>query len=191
MVCPLCPRRSQGRYLVAKSPDHATYDWFSTYYPPISSWGHRNLLVALVRDGRDTAASAVNSHMIASLAQAAALWNTGALKAADLAARGEALLIRYEDLVVDPVPEVRRIVARMELPVSELNESEIRRASTLSYGATSELQAGHGWIVGAVSPPPPGPTTHRWQDWSDAQIEQFWQLAGRGMAALKYESKAQ
>ena len=97
------------------------------------------------------------------------------------------MLVKYEDIVADPMPAVRRIVASLELPVSQLNETAVRRASTVSYGASSAMSAGLGYVVAAASPPPPPTNTTRWQaHWSNATLRTFWQVAWRGMAALDY-----
>ena len=101
-------------YLSERTPGHThAVDVIEEVYPDAR-------LVHIVRDGRDVARSLVAREWgPATVAEAAATWREAVTDGRRAASSDRYLEIRYEDLLTDTEPEVRRLYAWLDLPIDD------------------------------------------------------------------------
>ncbi|MGI9556997.1 MAG: sulfotransferase family protein [Solirubrobacterales bacterium] len=159
--------------------------------------------VHLIRDGRDVALSQLEVHHGAeSVREAAEAWTGGIEKARRNARRVDHYTeVRYEDLVDDPEPVVRRVCEFVDLAyepemlsyheraderMSEL-ERDFERAGTTAIPADVRAQQHR-----RVSSPPQKQRSGRWRtDMSDEDRASFEDIAGPLLAELGYDVGAE
>jgi Sulfotransferase family len=166
---------------------------------PISRTLPEARFVHLIRDGRDVALSLVAVHFgPESIAEAAAKWNDEIAKARRQGPRlGHYTEVRYEDLIADPEPVLRRIADAIELPwdaaMLDYQErageriGEIARDFDRRHGGAipAEVRAGH---QANVSKPLQSGRAARWRaEMTDADVATFEEIAGETLDELGYE----
>jgi hypothetical protein len=157
--------------------------------------------IHLIRDGRDVALSQLEVHHGADeVTQAARDWTARIEKARKAARRLDGYLeLRYEDLVADPEPLLRRICALCELDFDPAmldyhRGAEERMAETIrdfdrggrgGPAITAEQRAAQH---AHVSKPPQRERAGRWRrDMAPEQVAAFEAEAGRLLADLGYD----
>jgi hypothetical protein len=157
--------------------------------------------VHLIRDGRDVALSQLDVHHGADeVEQAAADWVEGIEKARNNARRVEGYLeLRYEDLVEDPEPLLRRVCDLCELDFDPAmldyhRDAEERMAETVrefdrgAGGGAAITAEQRGAQHANVSKPPQPERAGRWRrDMTPEQLSAFEAKAGALLADLGYE----
>jgi hypothetical protein len=155
--------------------------------------------IHLVRDGRDVALSQVEVDFGPDqIADAARDWVEGIGKAHRQARRlPHYLELRYEDLVADPEPLVRRVCEFVELPWDPAMLEYHRGADERMAEVTRDFERGGGPAIPAavragrhtrVAEPPQRARAGRWRtDMSAADRETFERIAGDLLSELGYE----
>ncbi len=155
--------------------------------------------IHLVRDGRDTALSQVEVDFGADTIPAAAeQWADGIAKAHRQAKRVRHYMeLRYEDLVADPEPGLRRVCEFVELEWDPAMLDYHRGAEQRMAEVTRDFERGSGPAIPAavraerhtrVAQPPQRERAGRWRtDMSAADREAFEAVAGETLARLGYE----
>jgi Sulfotransferase family len=160
--------------------------------------------IHLIRDGRDVAVSRAKRSMRAASApdEAARKWRDRILSARR---QGEELPhymeVRYEDLVLDTEPELRRVCEFIQLPWDESLLRYHERAGERLKEVARDLPAAAGkklrpaeerMAAHALTMEPPNPDrVNAWRDqMSDADREAFEREAGELLAELGYETRA-
>jgi hypothetical protein len=152
----------------------------------------------LIRDGRDVALSQLEVHHGADeVTQAAADWVGGIEKARRAARRLDGYEeLRYEDLVDDPEPVLRRVCAAVELDYDPAMLDYHRGAEERMAETVRELRHGEREISAEmraaqhanVSKPPQRDRAGRWRNEMTAeQLTAFEATAGPLLAELGYE----
>jgi hypothetical protein len=157
--------------------------------------------IHLIRDGRDVALSQLEVHHgNDEVADAAAEWVEGIEKARAAGGRfrDEYAEVRYEDLVDDPEPVLRRVCALIELEYDPAMLDYHRSAEERMAETIRDLDRGGGAAVTAeqraaqhanVSKPPQRERAGRWRkDMSAEQREVFEGVAGDLLRDLGYET---
>ena len=154
--------------------------------------------IHLIRDGRDVALSLTEVEWgPESIPEAAEKWKEWIAKARRQAKRVDHYLeVRYEDLVTDPEPTLRRVCEFVELEFSEDMLTYHERASERMSGVIREFQIGGGPLLTAddraqqhklVSEPPQADRLARWQrDMSEQDQARFEEIAGELLVELGY-----
>ena len=166
-----------------KTPDHAEH------IPLLAAMFPDALFVHLLRDGRDVALSVIElskehtgpRHPPQSPASAAFFWGRRMRRVAsasrELADR--LAMVRYEDLVKDPEPELRRLCAFLDLSF----EAGMLEHDAGALETVPEAQRGiHGRIA---MPPTMGLRDFRTQ-MSPRDVEEFEAIAARELARAGY-----
>ena len=155
--------------------------------------------IHLVRDGRDVALSQVEVDFGPDqLTDAARDWVEAIGKARRQARRVRHYLeLRYEDLVADPEPALRRVCEFIQLPWDGAMLDYHRGADRRMAEVTRDLERGEGSAIPAavrasrhtrVAEPPQRGRAGRWRaDMSDSDREAFEAIAGDMLAELGYE----
>lgn len=157
--------------------------------------------VNLIRDGRDVALSLKDvSWGPDDITEAAYKWMDELKRARRRARRlyrGSYLEVRYEDLVADPEPVLRRIADFLELPWDDAMLAYHRRAEDRMREVVRELRPAGGGTITAeervrqhelVSRPPSADRVARWRtEMTHADREAFEAIAGEYLAKLGYE----
>jgi Sulfotransferase family len=154
--------------------------------------------IHLIRDGRDVALSLTEVEWgPESIPEAAEKWKQWIAKARRQAKRVDHYVeLRYEDLVTDPEPALRRVCDFVELEFSEEMLTYHERASERMSEVIREFQIGGGPLLTAddraqqhkfVSEPPRADRLARWQrDMSEEDQAKFEEIAGDLLAELGY-----
>ena len=154
--------------------------------------------IHLIRDGRDVALSMTEVEWgPESIPEAAEKWKEWIAKSRRQAKRVDHYLeVRYEDLVTDPEPTLRRVCEFTELDFSEDMLTYHERASERMSEVVREFQIGGGPLLTAddraqqhklVSEPPQADRLARWQrDMSDSDQARFEEIAGDLLGELGY-----
>jgi hypothetical protein len=157
--------------------------------------------IHLIRDGRDVALSLTEVTWGApTLTEAAAKW-VDELKRARRRARNLApdtyLELRYEDLVADPEPGLRKAAALVDLPWDDAMLDYHRKADERMREVVRDLRPGWKGLITAeervrqhelVSKPPSKERVGRWRkEMAPADREAFEAVAGSMLAELGYE----
>jgi hypothetical protein len=154
--------------------------------------------VHLVRDGRDVALSQVEVDFGPDeVAAVARRWVEGIAKARRQARRVSYLELRYEDLVADPEPSLRRVCEFVELPWDAAMLDYHEGARDRMAEVTRDFERGDGAAIPAavrasrhtrVAEPPQRERAGRWRtDMSAADRETFEAVAGELLADLGYK----
>jgi hypothetical protein len=155
--------------------------------------------VHLVRDGRDVALSQVEVDFGPDAVEDAARdWVEGIGKARRQARRVRRYIeLRYEDLVADPEPPLRRVCEFIELPWDETMLDYHEGASDRMAEVARDFERGGGPAIPAsvrasrhtrVAEPPQRERAGRWRnDMTAADRERFEAIAGELLAELGYE----
>ena len=156
--------------------------------------------IHLIRDGRDVALSQLEVHHGAEqVGEAAEEWVAGIEKARRMARRlGDSYSEeRYEDLVEDPEPVLRRVCAEIDLPYDPVMLDYHRGAEGRLAETVREFSRGEGPSITAeqraaqhanVSKPPQRERAGRWRrDMDPEQRRAFEVVAGDLLADLGYE----
>jgi hypothetical protein len=155
--------------------------------------------VHLVRDGRDTALSQVEVDFGPdTVAEAAQQWAAGIAKAKRQAKRVRRYMeLRYEDLVADPEPGLRRVCEFVELEWDPAMLDYHRGAGERMAEVTRDFERGSGPAIPAavraerhtrVAQPPQQSRAGRWRTEMPAvDREAFEAVAGDTLAELGYE----
>jgi hypothetical protein len=157
--------------------------------------------VHLIRDGRDVALSQLEVHHGADeVTQAAGDWVAGIEKARKASRRLDGYLeLRYEDLVSEPEPLLRRVCELTELDFDPAmldyhRDAEERMAETIrefdrgAGGGTAISAEQRGAQHANVSKPPQRERAGRWRrEMSPEQVAAFEAEAGALLADLGYE----
>jgi hypothetical protein len=155
--------------------------------------------VHLVRDGRDVALSQVEVDFGPDeMTGAAEDWVNGIGKARRQARRLRHYMeLRYEDLVADPEPALRRVCEFVALPWDQAMLDYHRGAADRMAEVTRDFERGGGPAIPAavraerhtrVAEPPLRARAGRWRtDMSAADREAFEAIAGELLADLGYE----
>lgn len=154
--------------------------------------------VHLVRDGRDTALSQVEVDFGPdTVAEAAEQWASGIAKAHRQAKRvSHYMELRYEDLVADPEPGLRRVGEFVELEWDPAMLEYHLGAEQRMAEVTRDFDRGSGPAIPAavraerhtrVAQPPQRERAGRWRaDMSDSDLEAFEAIAGDTLTQLGY-----
>ena len=154
--------------------------------------------IHLIRDGRDVALSLTEVEWgPETIAEAAEKWQGWIAKARRQAKRVDHYLeVRYEDLVTDAEPTLRRVCEFVELDYSEDMLAYHQRASERMSEVIREFQIGGGPLLTAddraqqhklVSKPPQADRLARWRnDMSAEDQATFEGIAGGLLAELGY-----
>ena len=157
--------------------------------------------IHLIRDGRDVALSLTQvSWGAPSVTEAAQKWveELGrARRRARRLARGTYLELRYEDLVADPEPGLRKAVELVDLPWDDAMLEYHRKADERMQEVVRDLRPGWKGLITAeermkqhelVSKPPSSERVGRWRrEMEPADREAFESVAGPMLADLGYE----
>jgi hypothetical protein len=155
--------------------------------------------IHLIRDGRDVALSQIEVHHGAAEArEAAESWAAAIAKARRQAQRVPHYLeVRYEDLVDDPEPVLRRVCEFADLPFDSAMLEYHRGASDRMAETVRDFDRGDGPAIPAavrakqherVAAPPQRERAGRWRtDMSPADRAGFEEVAGELLADLGYE----
>ena len=172
---------NRAKRLVTKSPSVRHLDRFFTFFPTAR-------LLILMRDGRSVAESAMKTFGW-DLDRAARAWAEGA-RTVQRFEREEASradrwrLVRYEDLVDDPEPELRRLFAFLDLDATRY---DFVGARSLPVRGSSAFGRGQGKVHWTrVARDTSFAPKERWRGWSPAQLERFEWLAGTLLAEFGY-----
>ena len=154
--------------------------------------------IHLIRDGRDVALSLTEVEWgPETIPEAAKKWKQWIAKARRQAKRVDHYMeLRYEDLVTDPEPALRRVCEFAELDFSPDMLTYHERASERMSEVIREFQIGGGPLLTAddraqqhklVSEPPQANRLARWQrDMSAEDQAVFEEIAGELLAELGY-----
>ncbi|MGH2962898.1 MAG: sulfotransferase family protein [Solirubrobacterales bacterium] len=155
--------------------------------------------IHLVRDGRDVALSQVEVDFGAdAIEDAARDWVEGIGKARRQSRRVRRYIeLRYEDLVADPEPALRRVCEFVELPWDAAMLDYHEGASDRMAEVTRDFERGGGPAIPAsvradrhtrVAEPPQRARAGRWRtDMSPSDQAAFGRVAGELLAELGYE----
>ena len=157
--------------------------------------------IHIIRDGRDVALSVKDLWFGAdSIEEAARRWQGNINKARHQSKKlPHYLEIRYEDLVTDTEPTLRRISEYIDLPWNPrmldyhktANErlSELKRDRTGPKGKTGVQGDAHVAIHSLTGKPPQRDRIGRWrQEMTAADRERFEEVAGRTLQELGYDA---
>jgi hypothetical protein len=177
---------SSHRRLVTKTPSVKNLGLFPRLFPGVPA-------VVLMRDGRSVVESGVRSFGF-TYEEQTRKWAWAARLIADTVdapAEGGSgdswpfLLVRYEDLVVDPAPQLRRIFAFTGLEVERYDFAAVER---LPVRGSSTLRDGNGdlnWEP--VAPSEDFSPLERWRGWTPAHHARFNWLGGPELVTFGYE----
>jgi hypothetical protein len=161
-------------------------------FETLQRWRPRARKIAIVRDGRDAAISALHYRALMKAQSApwyggesgygelVSSWANRAGMAVDLARAGRIYLLRYEDLTVDFAGTLRQLLAWMEIDRSDAVIDAIEQASSFeaATGRRRGEEARHLMRKGAI---------REWVDALDDRAkDDAWQTAGSQLAALGY-----
>ena len=157
--------------------------------------------VHVIRDGRDVSLSRARraARQPPSPARAAAIWKTRIERARELAGHLDHYLeVRYEDLVTDTEPTLRRVAEHIDLPFDPVmlryHERAPERLAEISRdlpakGTKAERSGSERAAAHALAASPP--TSERIATWREAmtsaEVAEFEALAGDLLAELGYE----
>jgi hypothetical protein len=146
----------------------------------------RAQFIHIIRDGRDVAASQLTDHGkwgYDDVSRAAKGWVQILDKTRALARKLPMLEVRYEDLVLEPEPTIRRLLAFLDLPWDDalLHHSEVEHSL---YAHPYN----HPSISTVVKPINDSAIGRYQRDLEPAQIEAFDRIAGRRLADYGYQS---
>jgi hypothetical protein len=171
---------SDGRRVVTKTPSVDNLEQFFDLFPD-------SPLIVTVRDGRNVVESGVRSFGW-SYTWAMRTWAAAGRRIlafeADHRDDPRFRVVRYEQLVADPVGTIRPVLAGCGLDPDRYDE---RLATTDMVFGSSDVLAGERPLHWDPVPPPPGfdPLT-RFRDWPARRHRQFAALAGDVQTALGY-----
>lgn len=174
---------SAGRVLVEKTPTHLMYA------DRVLEWWPNARIIEVVRDGRDVCVSLAHKSKVTSWAPAnrqeqIEQWATAvrhgmALRATPLA-RGRWHVVRYEDLMRDPMFEIRRMYEFVGLPADDDFIEWVARETAFA-NAKRRRGGGHHLRKGEVG---------GWRDeFTRQDLRSFANAAGELLVALGYESQ--
>jgi hypothetical protein len=149
-------------------------------------------IIVLVRDGRDTAESAYRSGFHDSRAAAFSDW---AARVRDLleftgpvplpAARDHWIVVRYEDVLADPIAELAKICDFLGLQLPHGYEPDIM--SLPVFGSSRLGRRSRKSFKFQILPRPRDfRPVGRWCEWDEATKQEFMVIAGKELAALGY-----
>ena len=144
--------------------------------------------VHIVRDGRDVAASQMTEHGTwgyGSITEAAKSWATLVQRVRKLSRTHAVLEIRYEDLVLDAEPTLRRILDFLDLPWDD----GVMRHADVSH-SLFENPYNHPSLQTATQPINASAVGRYRRDLTPTQIDTFHAAAGDFLAELGYEVSA-
>lgn len=172
-------QQTAGRPILTKTPSVRHLPYFFQLFP------NARLLI-LIRDGRSVVESSVKSFGW-SYGQATEIWLEGArtILAFDQEHKGMGLnycLVKYEDLVSDPVSEMHRILTFLEL---DLETYDFTAPARLPIFFSSKFMNG-SWRRTIIDKTPDFNPLERWRDWDIGMHQRFNQAAGKEMDALGY-----
>lgn len=177
---------SSHRRIVTKTPSVKNLGLFPRLFPSVPA-------VVLMRDGRSVVESGVRSFGYSYEGQTRK-WAWAARLIADTVATPADglsddswpfLLVRYEDLVMDPEPQLRRIFAFTGLDVERYDFAAVEQ---LPVRGSSTLRGGNrdlDWEP--VAPPEDFSPLERWRGWTPARHARFNWLGGRELVTFGYE----
>ena len=169
---------------------------------PISRTLPEARFVHLIRDGRDVARSLVAVHFgPESVGDAAVKWRDEIAKARRQGPRlGHYTEVRYEELIADPEPVLRRVCDAVELPWDDAMLAYRERAGERigeivrdfdraeGEGVSAEVRARH---QANVSKPLESDRAARWRtEMAPADVATFEEIAGETLDELGYERGA-
>jgi hypothetical protein len=170
------------RRMVTKMPSVERADRFFELFPDCP-------LVLLVRDGRSVSESGVSSFGW-SYERAFRRWATAAdivLGVLDQhAGNSNLVLVRYEQLIDDPVASMRALCSGVGLdadryPYHLIDELPVRGSSTLRSQGANQIHWGPTEKSASFDP------RERWRTWDAHRHRRFAEVAGRQQRALGYD----
>lgn len=177
---------SPHRRLVTKTPSVKNLGLFPRLFPGVPA-------VVLMRDGRSVVESGVRSFGV-TYEEQTRNWVWAARLIADTvdaSADGRSadswpfLLVRYEDLVVDPDPQLRRIFAFTGLEVERYDFAAVERLPVRGSSTFRDGNADLNWEP--VAPSEDFSPLERWRGWTPARHARFNWLGGRELVTFGYE----
>lgn len=176
----------EGR-LVTKTPEVSGLESFFQLFPDA-------YLLILVRDGRDVVESSVRSfgwdHDVTTRRWVEAAQTILAFDQANRQRGLPYLIIRYEDLYLDPEKELNRILAFVKLDVVIYDFEAARELpvyGSCAFGRTGDKVQ----LRGPVTKTPEFNPIGRWSGWSRRMHERFNWLAGRYLVEFGYEPRTE
>ncbi len=179
----MCP---PGQRLLFRSPHTHMLPHFSLFFP-------NDLLIVLMRDGRDVIAST------------RATWRSGpfgktfkdhclewaysaeaALDAVEQVGPERSCLIRYEDVLSDPVRHFDQLCRFMQVDPDRVDHAQL--ANLPIKGSSEASKVGDGVTWQPIAKPERFNPVGRWKSWSERQQKTFWSIAGDVMLRAGYRS---
>jgi protein-tyrosine sulfotransferase len=171
------------RRLVTKSPSVAHLDRFFTFFP----WAR---LLILVRDGRSVVQSAMETFGWdfdrGCRAWAEAAQTICRFQQVESGRAHRWRLVRYEDLVDDPEPELRAVFQFLDLDATRYDFHAARSLPVRGSSAFGRERGKVHWEV--VAKDASFAPKERWRSWSAAWLDRFDWIAGEHMVAFGYAS---
>jgi len=173
----------EGKTTIAKTPSVQGLDAFSRFFP-------EELLIVLVRDGRDVVESMVRSFGW-TFERALHEWTVAAnavvqfrqQTASDEGRRW--MLMRYEDVLDDTIANTDRVCGFAGLDRGKIAPDDV---ATLPVRGSSQFATDDGVVHWRpVTPDDSFRPVARWADWSTAEHQRFNHVAGEAMSALGYD----
>jgi hypothetical protein len=177
---------TSGRRLVAKTPSVKNLPLLPRLFPGVPA-------VVLIRDGRSVVESGVRSFGF-TYEEQTRKWGWAARVIRETVGvpsdRGRDdsrpfLLVRYEDLVMDPEPQLRRIFAFTGLDAERYDFGAVERLPVRGSSTFRPESGNLNWEPVAQSED--FNPLERWRSWTPARHARFNWLAGRELEAFGYE----
>ena len=174
-----------SKRVVIKTPTSASLHNFPRLFPSCR-------VILLVRDGRDTTESQVQSWQHVPYASAFAQWAQGARELLEFSSncrRGRGVswvLIRYEHLLTDTAAVLKSIGSFLDIHTDHLDLEAVARLPV--YGSSEigkKIGSRFEWCVEAK--PQGFNPIGRWRNWPLERRELFKRLAGKELIDLGYE----
>jgi protein-tyrosine sulfotransferase len=175
---------ANGELPLFKTPDSGNVEWLFHMFPNVR-------VILLIRDGRDTVTSYINSWGGQSIFRrlvkrwAARVHEVLALK--EFVARNgiadRACLVRYEDLLEDAPSQLRRIFEFLDIPADEYPWDSLDYVPVLGSSSLKKNDEVH-WKP--VRKPDSFNPIGKWRTWSNHEKEIFKQYANELLISLGY-----
>lgn len=174
----------RSRRLVTKSPTLENLELFFDFFQSAH-------LLLLVRDGRDVVASGMATFGW-QLEPAARAWAAGVDRVTEFLSRPDipherCTIVRYEDLYLEPVAEMTRLMQRLELAPDRYDFDAVERLPVRG----SSKHRGDDPSTVHWNPVPRGASfkpTQRWKRWDEPSRSRFSHIAGVQLARFGYEA---
>jgi len=168
-----------GKIMLTKEPDARFLRYFPTVFP------HENLLL-VIRDGRDVADSAIKTWPDMSFKKICQRWNDSARLILDFQEKykDKYLLVKYEDMLHDPLPIVESILQHYKLNPDTYPFDKIKSMPIVGSSTASKKDDTVNW-----KPVPANENfkpTNKWEKWTEKQKNIFKKIAGETLIAANY-----